>query len=88
MIIARGKMEGDELLMLGLSHQNVRRLLSGEPIHIHRSSHGDGIPKGWRILICAGETEKSIESDFRKAGVVDEATPRIVERRLGKDNEH
>jgi len=52
--------EGEQLLVLGLSHKNLRRLKRGFPIKITRQSHGLSIPPGLKIFLFAGETEASI----------------------------
>jgi hypothetical protein len=83
MIIARGSNEETETLILGLSHKNVERLLAGQPIHIRRVSHGDGIPEGWEIILLVGETEETIVSQFRKLDIISESTPMIYDKQLG-----
>jgi hypothetical protein len=86
MIIARASQDnGDELIILGLSHENIKRLIKGQPIICKRETHGDGIPKGWQISILAGETEQSIYDSFTKAGIVNSTTQIHKDERLGKD---
>lgn len=53
--------DGRELLILGLSHENLTRLKSEKPI----AFRGDtvGLP-GIEILIFAGETEQSMARDM------------------------
>jgi hypothetical protein len=70
MIIARAGKDETELLILGLSRTNVARLVSGQPIHIRRETHGDGVPDGWEILIVFGENERAIQVDFEKQGLI------------------
>jgi hypothetical protein len=82
MIIGRSKTEDSEVLLLGMSHENVTRLLSGQPIRLRRVSHGDGIPEGWDILIFCGETEQSMRQELERGGVVGEDTNIIVDPRI------
>jgi len=60
MIIARATEEGDEMLILGLSEENVKRLKGGKPMYLTRKTHGDGIPAGWRIMIFTGKDERTM----------------------------
>lgn len=76
MIIGRGtQADGTgELLMLGLSFENLRRLRQGEPIRMTPESHGPGVPLGWKILIVAAETEEALVAALVKAEAVGPAT--------------
>jgi hypothetical protein len=69
----RGNEEG-EILLLGLSRENVRRLSNREPIVLKRATHGNGIPQGWEILICFGETEEELFAELKQSGMVTEQT--------------
>ncbi len=60
MIIARGTNESLELLILGLSGLNVKKLKAGMPISVNSDVH-PGVPKGWQIVIIYGETEADLE---------------------------
>ena len=61
MIIARATREGGgELLLLGLSMKNLERAFAGDPVHIRKEVHGDGVPDGWEIVIVIGEDEASL----------------------------
>lgn len=84
MIIARASRTGSEgeILLLGLSRENVRRLQEGQPIHIRRVSHGEGVPEGWEIVILFGETERAIKSDLEKHGLISPETKIHVDPRL------
>jgi hypothetical protein len=55
--------DGEQLLVLGLSVENLRRLQDGMPIDLSRATHGLAIPAGLKIVIFAGETE----ADMRQA---------------------
>jgi hypothetical protein len=70
MIIARATDKDSELLILGLSRENVTRLLDGQPIRIRRKTHGDGVPEGWEIIILWGETESTMHAAFVKHGLI------------------
>jgi hypothetical protein len=76
--IGNGK-QGRKVLGLGLSRKNTERLLKGEPIHINRedldflvSMHID------EVIIFAGETEDTMQEDFKKAGFLE--TTKIIRR--------
>lgn len=70
MIIARAMLdEGGEYLLLGVTGENIKRLLAGQPIRLTTETHGAGIPLGWRILIVYGETEKAVVNILRDAGL-------------------
>lgn len=71
MIIARAAVKGeDEMLILGLSRENITRLTNGEPMRLRRESHGDGIPDGWEICIMFGETERDMAAQFEEHGLI------------------
>jgi hypothetical protein len=75
MVIARAKgASGRDILLLGLSAENVRRLQGGEPIRVTQETHGPGIPEGWVIGLVFGETEEDIEISLRKEGLITEGT--------------
>jgi hypothetical protein len=67
MIIGRGDSKDGELLILGLSRENVKRLQEGKPMSLSRAIHGDGIPEGWHILIMFGETEQDMQRELNFA---------------------
>jgi hypothetical protein len=84
MLIARGKGKADnsQMLLLGLSSENVRRLVIGEPIYVKRETHGDGVPEGWEIIIIHGATEASMRAELEAKGIVDETTKVHIDPRL------
>jgi hypothetical protein len=85
MIIARGSSGShDEVLILGLSRENIRRLQEGEPIRIRRATHGDGIPARWQIVIIFGETEQSMRREFEEHGMIGPETKIHINPRLKK----
>jgi hypothetical protein len=71
MLIARA---GDSHILLGLSHENLRRLKAGEPIHLTRESHGMALPAGISIVILAAETEDAIHEWLVDHGYIDKST--------------
>ena len=75
MIIAKGTHETDggvttEMLFIGLSHQNIIRLLKGEPIM--KDLNFASIP--YTLMVAAGEDEIEIHRALRLAGIVDRDT--------------
>lgn len=75
MIIARGTTDtGKELLLFGLSRENIKRLLDGKPMHVRREAHGEGVPEGWEIGIFFGETEADCARVLRQAGLITDDT--------------
>ncbi len=66
MIKARGKTsDGREFILLGLSAENCRRLLAGQPIRIDTQKEppaGVAIDGGPVIVIAAAQTEAEIEA--------------------------
>jgi hypothetical protein len=54
----------EQLLVLGLSRENIRRLQEGLPIDLSQKTHGPTIPAGLKICIFAGETEESMRQQM------------------------
>lgn len=70
MIIARGSTsEGKDLLLLGLSNENLRGLVSGKPIKLNAETH-PGMPEGLTIGIIYGQTEREMYNELRKIGFI------------------
>ena len=69
MIKAAGKTRnGNPLLLLGISGENVTRLAAGEPIHIPAADIAAlGLP-AVEIAIIYGRTEDAIAAELRGAG--------------------
>lgn len=55
--------DGKPLLIIGLSGENMTRLMTDEPIHINAANLG--LPD-MTILIVGGRTEADIANDLRK----------------------
>lgn len=66
--VAHGK--DHELIVLGLSQENINRLQKDQPIHLDLKELGI---EGIRILLFAGETEDSMFQKIRHL-VTDETT--------------
>lgn len=60
MFIASSVLKDGQLLVLGLSDENRRRLAAGQPINISRATHGMAVPAGLNIVIFAGHTEQTM----------------------------
>lgn len=58
MIVGRGQTNdtNKEVLLLGVTDDNIKALTSGKPIKVSRETHGPGIPEGWVIVIVHGKT--------------------------------
>ena len=83
MMLARGtNKNGGELLVLGLTSENVRRLAAGMPMHISQETHGEGVPKGWEILIIHGPDEAWLQRKLTEEGAVGPETKVNVDPRL------
>ncbi len=85
MMIARAyptALDQSDMLILGLSRVNIQRLLNGEPIVVHRLTHGEGVPDGWRIVIMFGETELDMQKNLVALGMVDSGTKTFIDPRL------
>ena len=60
---------GQPLLFLGLSGENVTRLVAGEPIYIRAQDLGLlGLP-AVEIAIAYGRTEQAIADELKKHGI-------------------
>ena len=68
MLIARGATAaGGELVLLGLSRNNIENLMKGRPIYISETSHGkNAIPKGMQVCIVFGETELALKDELQE----------------------
>jgi len=54
---------GEQIIVLGLSRENVKRLTAGKPIHMDRKTHV-GLPENLVIMICFGETEEALVKEL------------------------
>lgn len=84
MTIFNGKSaNGSDVIGLGLTHENIARLLKGEPIHVTRHTHGDGVPEGYEFFILAGPTEEIMGKWIREENP---DIPQFVQPRGVKDH--
>jgi hypothetical protein len=61
MIVKSGtSLDGRQILLLGLTQENVESLLAGRPIAVSRSTHGDGVPAGLDVGIFFGATKDDL----------------------------
>lgn len=65
MIKATAAVGGDPVLILGLSGENMARLMAGEPIVVDPRELGlDRLPA--RVVLVGGRTEDTIKNDLEK----------------------
>jgi len=82
MVIARGSGDnGEEVLIIGLSKENIGWLELGRPISVN-SDKNPGVPKGWSICILYGKDEREIEKTLRDAGLFSNNTKIKIDPRL------
>lgn len=61
MIVGRGDAaDGQNVVLLGVTEDNIKALVSGKPILVSRETHGPGIPEGWKIAIVYGKDTKEL----------------------------
>lgn len=65
--------DGRPLLLLGLSGENITRLLAGEPVSIDVGQLGESMPQ-MQIGIMYGKTENDIADQLRTAGLIGPGT--------------
>jgi len=53
------------IVVLGLSRENTRRLLAGQPIEVVLHDLDPRLPVGVTVLLMGGETEAQIERELR-----------------------
>lgn len=74
MLKARGTgANGQEFVLLGLSHENVARLFADEPIVVRTAKPppaGVALDNGPDIILVAGSDEDAIAAKLRAAGLV------------------
>lgn len=76
MIIFRAdsRRRGKTFLLLGLTRENVKRLVGGDPILINRARHGKAIPEWLEVFVAFGNTEQDIKEKLQRIGLIDEST--------------
>ena len=60
-----GGADGTPFLLLGLSAENCRRLVAGQPIAV-RADHVDPRLPALNVLLVGGETEEAIAAEIGK----------------------
>jgi len=61
MIVAYGKSDdGERLLVVGLTRENIVELQKGHPIRVNRGVHGDAVPQGLTIGIVYGDNKADL----------------------------
>lgn len=61
---------GRPLLVLGLSGENMARLLDGDPIYLDTRDMGGQV----HVLILGGKDEEAMAAELRKYGLVNDQT--------------
>jgi predicted peroxiredoxin len=82
MMLASSTSIDQTFLLIGLSRENVARLVAGLPIALNRSSHGDAVPAGLTIFITYGATEMAMKAELEKLNVITKDTKVTVDPRL------
>jgi hypothetical protein len=57
--------DGRSILVLGLSRENTRRLLAGQPIEVRAHETDPRLPE-LTVLLVGGETEQAIADQLRR----------------------
>jgi hypothetical protein len=63
--------DGTEVILLGVTHENLRRLMNGQPIRVSAETH-PGFPPHLKILIIAGPNERALTKTLEP--LISEAT--------------
>jgi hypothetical protein len=66
-IKAAGMLGGKPMLILGLSGENMTRLMAGEPIMLDTAALG--LPE-MTVVVCGGRTEVAITAELRVHGLL------------------
>ena len=77
MVIGKGTANGRDIVILGLSRLNIKKLEAGMPIRITAQSH-PGSNLDMDVLIVFGETESAIAEDLAQHCNVDDETKVVV----------
>lgn len=67
MITAGGQLDGQPLLVLGLTTENLQRLVAGEPIDVPREALDAVGYQGKRVMIIYGRTEQDLVKLVKQA---------------------
>lgn len=66
--------DGRPLLMLGLTGENITRLMAGEPIYLEAKAPTYGLP-AMQVMICGAKTELDLIDGLRSSGLVPPCCP-------------
>jgi hypothetical protein len=75
--------DGKEILLLGVTRENIRRLMDGQPIRVSAETH-PGFPESIRVLIVFGETERTL-AEALKPLIGEETKVIAVPREQGRN---
>lgn len=87
-MIAQASGEGRNILILGLTPQNIASILHGNPLMVSERTNAPkgSIPGGIEIMICVGASEKALLDQFKQEGLIGTETKHHIDPRLGDDN--
>ena len=87
MVIVRAGEKGKEILMIGLSDENVKRLTTDQPIIIDNAKSKGAIPPGLEVVIFHGKSEQDIYRMLKKHGMIGVDTKIEFDPKLGNVDE-
>lgn len=67
MITAGGQIDGQPLLVLGLTTENLQRLVAGQPIDVPREALDAVGYQGKRVMIIYGRTEQDLVAELKRS---------------------
>ena len=73
------------IIVVGLSRDNVKRLVAGDSILLQRERHGPILPEGLEIVLTFGTTEEDIAERLRRIGAIDDSTPVYLTAAFARD---
>lgn len=74
---------GGKILLVGLSSENISRMMNGDCILINPGKHGPAVPNGWEIVIMHGASEAALFEQLKQ--YVDKTSIVKIDPRLGID---
>lgn len=69
-------------ILVGLTEENWKRIMTGEPVHISREKHGRSIPSNMTITIIGGKDEGELLRVLKRHGLVTDKTDVRIDPRL------
>lgn len=72
--------DGKQVLILGLTGENLDRLRAGQPVHVEAGSVHPDVQVG--VILLAGETEHQMMNDMR--ALIGPQTRMRIDPRLGR----